>query len=55
MGNTYVKCKYCDAVVNHGTICSHCYKKLKLVRKLQAMVRYAKEQSERSKHNESTD
>lgn len=52
MGNGYIKCKYCDAAVTHGTICGNCYKKLKLVRKIQAMVRNAKEEAERIEHNE---
>ena len=48
-------CKYCGASIKAGTVCSDCCKKLKLIRKLQAMVRNAKEIAERSKHDESMD
>lgn len=36
------RCKYCDGVLKHGTMCHYCAEKLRLVRKLQAMVRNAK-------------
>jgi hypothetical protein len=55
VSNQVIECKYCGAEIKKGTICSSCYKKLKLIRKLQAMVRNAKEIVERSKHNESMD
>lgn len=41
------KCKYCGSVVPaYRDICSTCGKKLKLVRKLLAMVRQAKERAD---------
>lgn len=46
------KCKYC-ATAAHGTICYGCSKKLELIMKIQAMVRNAKEEAERTEHNES--
>lgn len=49
------ECKYCGTVVDRGKVCSTCYKKLKLIRKIQAMVRNAKEIAERSNLNESMD
>lgn len=36
------RCKYCDAVIKYGTTCGYCNEKLRLVRKLQAMVRNVK-------------
>ena len=41
------KCKYCGCKIKGGEMCSGCAEKLPLVRKLQRMVKDAKEQVER--------
>lgn len=38
------KCKYCGQKARNGDVCSDCWEKLKLVRKLLAMVKAAKEE-----------
>ena len=37
------RCKYCDTPIKYVDICHHCKEKLMLVRKMQAMIRNAKE------------
>ena len=49
------KCKYCGVMQSRVDVCFTCDEKLKLVRKLLAMVRNAKEDVERSKQHESED
>lgn len=39
-------CKYCGAKLQHGGLCALCYKKLALIRKLQAMIRAKKEEED---------
>ena len=39
MSDMKKRCKYCDGVIKTGSICGYCSEKLRLVRKLQAMVR----------------
>lgn len=43
MRRTRNKCKYCGQITNNVDICTRCREKLKLVRKLQRMVREYKE------------
>ena len=43
------RCKYCDVAIKYGTTCYHCSEKLILVRRIQKMVRNAKEDVERRK------
>lgn len=42
------KCRYCGIKVNKGTICSDCFKKLKLVRELLATANLIKEKAGRT-------
>ena len=39
-------CKYCGSLRYTGDICSHCAEKLRLIRKLQAMIRAEKQREE---------
>lgn len=39
-------CKYCGTLRRNGDICSHCAEKLRLIRKIQAMVRAEKRRQE---------
>ncbi len=39
MANGKGKCKYCGTVLASAKICSNCYEKLQLIRKLLKMVR----------------
>lgn len=43
MGRTVSYCKYCGAMLTNGsTICGNCSQRLRLIRKIQKMVRAAK-------------
>lgn len=42
-------CKYCGNKTSRLDVCSACVEKLKRIRKIQAMVRNAKEEVERDK------
>lgn len=37
------RCKYCDTKIKYGNMCYTCKEKLLLIRRMQAMVRSAKE------------
>lgn len=39
MPNGKYKCKYCGSTVGSAKICTNCYEKLRLIRKLLKMVR----------------
>lgn len=39
-------CRYCGGYHHNRTLCSHCAEKLKLIRKIQAMVRAEKQREE---------
>lgn len=40
MANKYYKCKYCGAITTRKQcLCSNCYTKLMLIRKLQKIIR----------------
>lgn len=42
-------CKYCGNIVKSGSICSSCKEKLRLVRKIRAIVAEIKKQADRER------
>lgn len=41
-----ITCKYCGGYQHNRSVCSHCAEKLKLIRKIQAIVRAEKQREE---------
>ena len=49
----YNRCQYCGCkIIGHGDMCGQCTEKLRLIRKIRAIVFNIKRDAERNQHND---